>query len=95
MTPDQQPTGLYNGISTLGKVVALAAAILGTPLLYNATKGPLFSYFVKTWGRDWADLLVLTMGGIEAAVIYISVSLLFTAGVIWLITTLAMRRFRG
>lgn len=88
-------TGIYKSISTLGQVVGLAATILGTPLAYDATKRPLFLYFIKTWGRDWAEFLVLAMGGIEAALIYIVVSLLFTAGVIWIITTLAMRRFKG
>lgn len=91
---NEEQSGLHKSISTLGQLVGLAATILGTPLVYDATKRPLLSYFIKTWGRDWAELLVLAMGGIEAALIYILVSLLFTAGVLWLITTLAMRRFK-
>ena len=92
MNEDQ--SGLYKTISNLGKVVGAAAVLLGTPLLYDATKRPLFSYFAKTWGRDLAEYLVLAMGAIEAYLIYVSVSLLFTAGTIWVITTLAMRRFK-
>ncbi len=89
-----ETSGLYKSISALGKAVALAATLIGTPLLFDATKGPLYTYFLKTWGADIAWILVWVMGAIEAYVIYASVSFLFTAGIVWIMTTLAVRRFR-
>lgn len=91
---EEDQSGLYKTISTLGKVVAAAAGLLLTPMLYEASKRPLFAYFAKTWGRDLADILVMVMGTIEAYLIYTSVSLLISAGTIWAITALTMRRFK-
>ena len=90
---NQEPSGLYTSVSTLGKVIGVAAVILGTPMVYGMTKAPLFSYLSAAWGRDIAGPLAWVMGAIEAYLLYESVSFLFTAGVIWAVTRLAMRRF--
>lgn len=93
MSDDQN--GIYKQVSTLGKVSAIALTILTTPAVYEVTKPPLLSYFSKTWGRAVAEWLVILMGVIEAYMIYALVSLAITSGVVWLIVTSAMRRFRG
>ena len=92
---NQEPSGLYKSVSTLGKVVAVAAVILGTPLVFGMTKLPLFSYLAASWGRDIAGILVWVMGAIEVYLIYEATAFFFTAGVIWGLTALAARRFKG
>lgn len=94
MNEVQEPSGLYKTFSTLGKAVAIGATILGTPALFEATRRPLFTYLARSWGGDIAGLLVWVMGAIEAYVIYVSVSLLVTAGLTWLVTAAAMRQFK-
>lgn len=94
MDQQQEPSGLYKSISTLANVIAFVVMLMGTPLLFDVTKWPLFRYFVKTWGRDIASLLVWLMGAIEAYLIYMAASFLLTAGIVWLVTALAMRRFK-
>ena len=90
----ENTSGLYKSISLLGQVIAVAAVILGMPLVFGMTKVPLYLYLAGSWGRDIAGILVWVMGAIEAYLIYVSVSLLVTAGIVWFTTTLAMRQFR-
>lgn len=90
----QDTSGLYKSISTLGDAIAWGAAILGTPMLFMATKAFFFSYFWKAWGAEIAGILIWVMGAIEAYVIYAATSFLFTAGTIWVMTALAVRRFK-
>jgi hypothetical protein len=78
---EQGPSGFYKIISTLGQILGVAAAILGTPLLFSMTKLPLYSYLRDARGRDIASILVWVMGAIEAYLIYVSVSLLFASTV--------------
>lgn len=94
MNQEQSPTGLYKTISTFADIIAVVAVIMVTPHVFNLTKRPLFSYFIKYWGRDFAELLVWVMGAIEAYLIFMATSLLLTGTVIWLVTTLIMRRFK-
>ncbi len=89
-----ETSGLYKGISALGNAIALAAMILGTPLVFSVTKRPLYAYFMDTWGPDFAVYLVWLMGGIEGFIIFSTTALLFKSGVVWTLTSLAMRRFR-
>ena len=89
----QTESGLYKNIKTLGEGLAMAAAILGTPLLFNATKLPLYYYLRRAWGEELSALLVWIMGLVEAYVIYAAVSLVFTAAVVWIMTRLAARQF--
>lgn len=90
----QDTSGLYKGISALGSALAFGLTILATPLIFDLTKIPLYRYFLAQWGTDWAWLLVWVMGGIEAFAIFAASSLLLKAGMVWGMTTLAMRRFR-
>lgn len=94
MNQEQGPSGLYKSISTLAEVIAVVVMVMGTPRLFEMTKGPLFRYFIKTWDRDVASLLVWLMGAIEAYLIFMAASFLLTAGMVWLVTALAMRRFK-
>ena len=89
----QTESGLYKVIKSFGEALAIIAAILGTPLLFNATKHPLFHYLRGAWGDDLSVILVWIMGAVEAYAIYAAVSLVFTAGVVWLMTWLAARQF--
>ena len=89
----QTESGLYKNIKSLGEVLAVIAAILGTPLLFNATKMRLYYYLRSAWGEELSALLVWVMGVAEAYAIYAAVSLIFTAGVVWLMTWLAARQF--
>ena len=88
-----ETSGLYKGISALGNAVALAVTLLGTPLVFEITKRPLYRYFRDAWGSDLATYLVWAMGGIEGFIIFATTALLFKAGVVWALTALAMRRF--
>jgi len=90
----QDTSGLYKGISALGSALAFGLTILATPLVFDLTKTPLYRYFLAQWGTDWAWLLVWVMGGIEAFAIFAASSLLLKAGMVWGMTTLAMRRFK-
>lgn len=88
---NQEPSGLYKSVSSLGKAIALGAALLATPAVFDVTKPFLFPYFSKTWGRDVAEILVWVMAGVEAYVIYAAVSFVFTAVMVWIMTVLAAR----
>jgi hypothetical protein len=93
MNQVQEPSGLYKGVDLLGKLVGAAAVILGTPLVYGATKYLLYAYLAQNWGRDLAVYLMWAMGFIEAYLIYALVSFIVTAGVIWGLAKLAARGF--
>ena len=90
----QDTSGLYKAISTLGGVLAFAISILATPLVFDLTKGPLYRYFLAHWGADLAWILVWVMGGVEAFAIFAASALLLKAGLVWLLTSMAMRRFK-
>lgn len=90
----QEPSGLYKSVASLGNALALGAALLATPLAFDATKPFLSPYFRKTWGRDMADILLWVVAGVEAYMIYAAVSFLVTAIIVWVMTALATRRFR-
>ena len=92
MTQENE-SGVYKSIKTLGEALAIGAAILGTPVLFNATKHPLFRFLREAWGDELSVILVWVMGGVEAYAIYATVSLLFTAAVVWLMTWFAARHF--
>jgi len=92
---NQDTSGLYKSVSTLGHAIALGVAILGTPMLFLATKAVFFSYFSEAWGPTLASLLMWVMGGVEAYVIFAATSFLFIAGTSWVMTVLAVRRFKG
>ena len=90
----QDTSGLYKSISTLGGVLAFGLTLLATPLVFDLTKAPLYRYFLAQWGADLAWILVWVMGGIEAFIIFAASSLLLKAGMVWLLTSMAMRRFK-
>ncbi|MEJ0003800.1 MAG: hypothetical protein WDN30_09865 [Pararobbsia sp.] len=90
----QGPTGFFKSIATFADVLALAIALLMTPRAFDLTKRPLFHYFMKTWGRDFAELFVWVMGAIEAYLIFMATSFVLTGALVWLVTTLVMRRFK-
>jgi hypothetical protein len=94
MNQNQDSSGMYKMMAALGKAIGLAAAILGTPAIFEATKAPLFAYLARVWGNAFAEVLVWIMGAIEAFVLYGTVSFLFTAGLMWAVTTLVMRQFK-
>lgn len=87
-------SGLYKAISTLGGVLAFGIALLATPLVFGLTKVPLYRYFITHWGADLAWILVWVMGGVEAIIIYAASALLLKASMVWLLTSMAMRRFK-
>ena len=91
---EENTSGLYKSISLLGNVIAVAAVILGMPLVFGMTKVPLYVYLASWLRWDFAGILVWVMGAIEAYLIYVSVSFLVTAGIVWTTTTLAMRQFK-
>lgn len=88
------PSGLFKSISTLADVIAVAVTLFAMPLLFGMTKRPMFLYFTETWGRDLAKLLVWVMGAIEAYLVFMATSFVLTGALVWLVTTLAMRRFK-
>ncbi|MEW3780771.1 hypothetical protein QOZ23_04580 [Pseudomonas aeruginosa] len=88
------PSGLYKRIATLGDALAFLAAIFGTPLIFDRTKGPAFRYLSHSWGHDFAEALVLFLGLIEGYVIYAAVSFVLSAALVWAMTALAARSFR-
>ena len=90
----QDTSGLYKSISTLGSVLAFTVAVLATPLVFDLTKVPLYRYFLQHWGADLAWILVWVMGAAEAFAIFAASSLLLKAGMVWLLTSMAMRRFK-
>ncbi|MCI2808928.1 hypothetical protein [Eoetvoesiella caeni] len=94
MNQEQGPSGLYQSISTLAGVIAFAVMLMGTPIVFEMTYRPLFSYFLKFWSRDLAESLVWVMGAVEACLIFMATSFLLTAGMVWIVTQLAMRRFK-
>lgn len=83
----------YRGVSALGSALGIGVAILGTPPIFDRTRGPLFSYLAETWGNDLANVLTWIFGGVEAFIIYAGVKLLFTSLVIWGMAALAAKRF--
>ena len=89
----QTENGIYGSVKTLGEALALGAAILGTPLVFNATKYPLFRYLRVAWGDEVAGLLVWVMAIVEAFAIYAAVSFVITTAVVWIMTRLAARHF--
>ncbi len=90
----QDTSGLYKAISTLGGVLAFAIAVLATPLVFDLTKVPLYRYFLQHWGPDLAWILVWVMGAVEGFTIFAASALLLKAGMVWLLTSMAMRRFK-
>lgn len=95
MNQEQGPSGLYKSISTLADIVALVVMVAATPHLFELTKRPMYLYFVKYWGRDIGEFLVWGMGAVEAYLIFMATSFLLTAGLLWLLTAIIMRRFGG
>lgn len=87
-------SGLYKAISTLGGVLAFGIALMATPLVFDWTKGPLYRYFLQHWGADLAWILVWVMGGVEAFAIFAASALLLKTSMVWLLTSMAMRRFK-
>ena len=85
----------YRGVSSLGTAIGIAVSILATPPVYDATRGPLLEYLLRTWDARLANLLTWVFGGAEAFAIYATVKLLFTSFVIWAMAALAARRFPG
>lgn len=90
----QDTSGLYKSISTLGGVLAFGLTVFVTPWVFNLTKVPLYRYFLAHWGADLAWILVWVMGGVEAFAIFAASALLLKAGMVWLLTSMAMRRFK-
>lgn len=90
----QDTSGLYKAISFLGGLLAAGIALLSTPLVFSVTKGPLYRYFFQHWGADLAWILVWVMGGLEGLTIFAASALLLKAGMVWLLTSMAMRRFK-
>ena len=90
-----QESGVYKIIRGLGKAIAVGASILGTPAVFTATKGTIFSYLAKNWGRDFAEILTWIMAGVEAYIIYAATPLAFTAVVVWALASYAAGRFGG
>ncbi|HCL4135302.1 TPA: hypothetical protein N2C61_006467 [Pseudomonas aeruginosa] len=88
------PSGLYKSIAMLGNGLAALAALFGTPILFDATRGMAWAYLTKTWGRDFSAILVWILGAIEAYVIYAAVSFVLSAALVWAMTALAARSFR-
>lgn len=91
---EQGNTGLYKSVAALGNAIALGAALIGTPIIFNLTKELAFLYLAKAWGQGIAWVLVWVLGGIEAYIIYAAISFIFTVGIIWAMTVLAARNFR-
>lgn len=89
----QIESGVYKSIKALGQALAIGTVILGTPLLFNATKHPLFHFLREGWGDELSVIFVWIMGIVEAFAIYAAVSLLFTAAVVWIMTRLAASHF--
>ncbi|WP_167670764.1 hypothetical protein [Allopusillimonas ginsengisoli] len=91
---NKESSGLYKSISMLGNAIALGAALIGTPIVFDATQQIAFFYLAKTWGLSTAEILIWVLAAIEAYVIYAAVSFIITAGIVWLITVIATRSFR-
>lgn len=86
-------SAFYKVVSALGTALGIGVAILATPPLFNATRGPLLSYLAETWGDDLANLLTWVFAGVEAFIIYALVKLLFTSAITFGMAALAARRF--
>jgi cobalamin synthase len=89
------PTGIYQGVTSLAKAVSLMAALFGTPPLFDATKVHAFAFFAKTWGHKVAGVLYWVLGAAQAYLIYATVSFLVSSLLIWAMTALAARKFGG
>jgi len=87
--------GITKGVTGLAKAIGVMASILGTPAVFNATKGPLYKYLFNAWGDGIAGLLMWVMAAAEAYAIYAAASLAFTVLSIWAMTAYAARRFGG
>lgn len=88
-------SAFYKGVSALGTAIGIGAAILATPPIFNATRGPLLSYLTETWGGKAAEFLTYVMGAVEAYVIYAVVKLLLASAMTFGTAALAARRFPG
>jgi hypothetical protein len=86
-------SGLYKTIAALGKAVGLGVSIMATPAVFNHTKVSILTYLSHTWGGEIAYYLTWVMGGVEAYVIYVVTSLVFTAGIVAMIAAAAARRY--
>lgn len=85
--------GISKGVMGLANALGVIASILGTPALFNATKGALYAYLFKTWGEDIAGILIWVMAAAEAYAIYKAVALGLTILAIWAMTAYAARRY--
>lgn len=82
--------GAFNRcISLLAGAAGIGIAILATPPIFEATRGPLFSYLAKTWGSDVANVLTWVFAGVEAVLIYALVRLVILLGVTLAVSVLA------
>lgn len=87
--------GISKGVEGLSKALGVMVSILGTPMLFNATKDWLYGYLLKTWGHEIAGILIWVMAAAEAYAIYKMVSLGFIVLVISVMTSYAGRRLGG
>lgn len=94
-TNGDQESGVFKTIRSLGKALGLAASILGTPMVYGATRWKMYAYLSATWDENLAHILTVVMAGVEAYVIYVTTTLVFTGLVIWAMAALAARRYSG
>lgn len=83
----------YSSISGLATTLALFAAILATPPLFNVTADPLHAYLTRNWGEDLASLLVPACGVLEACTIFFSSRALFSMAAVWITLALLSRGF--
>src|SRR5690554_6770642 len=83
----------YSSISGLATTLAIIAAILATPPLYNLTAEPLDAYLSRNWGEDLASLLVPACGVLEACAIFYSSRALFSMAAVWITLSLLSRGF--
>lgn len=94
MNQQQEPSGLYKSISKLGNILGFVVMVMATPIVFGMAKRPMFSYFIKSWGRDIAEILVWVMGAVEAYLIFMAASFAVTGLILWAVTALVMRRFK-
>jgi hypothetical protein len=88
--------GVFNSaVSLLGTAAGIGVAILITPPIFGATRGPLFGYLTETWGHGIATALTWTMGGVEAVIVYVLVKLLVVLGGTFAAAALAAFGFPG
>jgi len=90
--PPPKGSALAQGISLLGTVAGIGAAILLTPLLFEITKQPLSNYLTKTWGPDLSGLLTYGLGALQLCAIFALTRVLVVVGATAAIVALAARR---